>query len=63
MATSKVKQIKRRIGTPIDQKRPNKTQALTKKTHRKIYQVVEVEDTPSMRVMIRKVHHLVEVVK
>ncbi|WP_424039584.1 uL30 family ribosomal protein, partial [Prevotella nigrescens] len=29
----------------------------------KISQVVEVEDTPSVRGMIRKVHHLVNVVE
>ena len=58
MATIKVKQIKSRIGAPIDQKSTLQAQGL-----RKISQVVEVEDTPSMRGMIRKVHHLVEVVK
>ena len=58
MATIKVKQIKSRIGAPIDQKR-----TLTAIGLRKISQVVEVEDTPSMRGMIRKVHHLVEIVK
>lgn len=58
MATIKVKQIKSRIGAPIDQKSTLQTLGL-----RKISQVVEVEDTPSMRGMIRKVHHLVEVVK
>ena len=30
---------------------------------RKISQVVEIEDTPSMRGMLRKVHHLVSVVE
>ena len=58
MSTIKVKQIKSRIGAPIDQKR-----TLTAIGLRKISQVVEVEDTPSMRGMIRKVHHLVEIVK
>ena len=58
MATIKVKQIKSRIGAPIDQKSTLQELGL-----RKISQVVEVEDTPSMRGMIRKVHHLVEVVK
>ena len=47
MATIKVKQIKSRINAPI---------------LRKSSQVVEVEDTPSVRGMIRKVHHLVTVV-
>ncbi len=58
MATIKVKQIKSRIGAPVDQKRTLISLGL-----HKISQVVEVEDTPSIRGMIRKVHHLVEVVK
>ena len=55
MATIKVKQIKSKIGAPVDQKRTLACLGL-----RKISQVVEVEDTPSS--MIRKVHHLVSVV-
>lgn len=58
MATINIKQIKSRIGAPKDQK--NTLQALGL---RKISQVVEVEDTPSNRGMIRKVHHLVTVVE
>ena len=58
MATIKVKQIKSRIGAPIDQKRTLLSLGL-----RKISQVVEVEDTPSIRGMIRKVQHLVSVVE
>ena len=58
MATIKVKQINSKIGAPIDQKRTLEAIGL-----RKISQVVEVEDTPSMRGMIRKVHHLVTVVE
>lgn len=58
MATIKVKQIKSRIGAPIDQKRTLMSLGL----HR-ISQVVEVEDTPSIRGMIRKVHHLVTIVE
>ena len=58
MATIKVKQIKSKIGAPVDQKRTLEAIGL-----RKISQVVEVEDTPSMRGMIRKVHHLVTVVE
>ena len=58
MATSKVKQIKSKIGAPVDQKRTLIALGL-----RKISQVVEVEDTPSNLGMIRKVHHLVEIVK
>ncbi len=57
MATIKVKQIKSRINAPIDQKRTLLALGL-----RKISQVVEVEDTPCVRGMIRKVHHLVTVV-
>lgn len=57
MATIKVKQIKSRINAPIDQKRTLLALGL-----RKISQVVEVEDTQSVRGMIRKVHHLVTVV-
>ena len=58
MATIKVKQIKSRIGAPVDQKRTLIALGL-----RKLSQVVEVEDTPSNLGMIRKVHHLVEIVK
>ena len=54
MATIKIKQIKSKIGAPIDQKR-----TLTALGLRKISQVVEKEDTPVIRGMIRKVHHLV----
>ena len=56
MATIKVKQIKSRIGAPKDQKRTLDTLGL-----RKINQVVEVEDTPTSRGMIQKLHHLVVV--
>ena len=58
MATIKIKQIKSRIGAPKDQKDTLHALGL-----RKISQVVEVEDTPSIRGMIRKVHHLVTVVE
>lgn len=57
MATIKVKQIKSRIGAPKDQKRTLDTLGL-----RKINQVVEVEDTPSTRGMVQKLHRLVIVV-
>lgn len=57
MATIKVKQIRSRIGAPKDQKRTLDTLGL-----RKINQVVEVEDTPSTRGMVQKLHHLVIVV-
>lgn len=58
MATIKVKQIKSKIGAPIDQKRTLSCLGL-----RNISQIVEVDDTPSIRGMIRKVHHLVTVVE
>ena len=58
MATIKIKQIKSKIGAPIDQKRTLVALGL-----KKISQVVEGEDTPSTRGMIRKVHHLVTVVE
>ena len=56
MATIKIKQIKSKIGYPVDQKRTLQSLGL-----RKISQVVEVEDTPSIRGMIKKVHHLVNI--
>ena len=58
MATIKIKQVKSKIGYPLDQKRTLQCLGL-----RKISQVVEVEDNPSVRGMIRKVHHLVTVVE
>ena len=58
MATIKVQQIKSKIGYPKDQKATLQTLGL-----RKISQIVEVEDTPSTRGMLRKVHHLVTVVE
>ncbi|MGP1591749.1 MAG: 50S ribosomal protein L30 [Prevotella sp.] len=58
MATIKIKQIKSGIGYPKDQKATLVALGL-----RKISQVVEIEDTLSMRGMLRKVHHLVSVVE
>ena len=58
MATIKIKQVKSKIGAPKDQK----STLLALGLH-KISQVVEIEDTPSNRGMIRKVHHLVSVVE
>lgn len=58
MATIKIKQIKSKIGAPVDQKR-----TLTALGFHKISQVVEREDTPELRGMIRKVHHLVTVIE
>jgi large subunit ribosomal protein L30 len=58
MATIKIKQTKSRIGAPIDQKKTLLSLGL-----HKISQVVEREATPSTLGMIRKVHHLVTIVK
>jgi large subunit ribosomal protein L30 len=58
MATIKIKQIRSKIGYPVDQKRTLQALGL-----HKISQVVEVEDNPSIRGMIKKVHHLVTVVE
>ena len=58
MATIKVQQIKSKIGYPKNQKATLQALGL-----RKISQIVEVEDTPSTRGMLRKVHHLVTVVE
>ena len=44
MATIKIKQVKSKIGYPLDQKRTLQCLGL-----RKISQVVEVEDSPSVR--------------
>ena len=57
MATIKIKQIKSKIGYPVDQKATLKALGL-----HKISQVVEKEDTPVIRGMIRKVHHLVTII-
>lgn len=57
MATIKIQQIKSRIGAPKNQKRTLDTLGL-----RKIRQIVELEDTPSVRGMVQTVHHLVQVV-
>ena len=58
MATIKVKQVKSRIGAPIDQKRTLDALGL-----RKMNSVVEKEATPQVLGMINKVKHLVVVVK
>lgn len=57
MATIKIKQVRSRVGRPIDQKRTLDSLGLTK-----MNKVVECEDNPSVRGMIRKVFHLVEVI-
>ncbi len=57
MATIKIQQIKSRIGAPKNQKRTLDTLGLRKLNH-----IVEVEDTPSVRGMVKTVHHLVKVI-
>ena len=57
MATIKIKQVKSRNNRPIDQKRTLDSLGLTR-----IKKVVEREDSPSLRGMIRKVEHLVEII-
>ena len=57
MATIKIQQIKSKIGYPVDQKRTLNALGL-----RKIGRIVEKEDSPALRGMIRKVHHLVTVI-
>lgn len=56
MAKIKVKQTKSRIGCPKDQKKTLDALGLTK-----MQRVVEHEDTPAIRGLIKKVHHLVTV--
>ncbi len=58
MATIKIKQTKSRIGAPKDQKSALDSLGLTK-----MNRVVEHKDTPSIRGLIRKVHHLVTVIE
>ncbi len=58
MSTIKIKQVKSRIGAPIDQKRTLDALGL-----RKINRVVEHEATPSILGMVEKVKHLVQVIK
>ncbi len=57
MATIKIQQIKSKIGYPADQKRTLEALGL-----HKINQVVEKEDNPAVRGMVRKVYHLVKVI-
>ena len=57
MATIKVKQVRSRIHAHRTQKATLDTLGL-----KKLNQVVEVEDTPSTRGLIKAVHHLVMVI-
>lgn len=56
MAQIKIKQIKSRINCPETQKRTLDALGLRKMNH-----TVVMEDNPSIRGMVKKVHHLVEV--
>lgn len=56
MAQIKIKQIKSRINCPAVQKRTLDALGLHKMNH-----TVVKEDTPEIRGMVTKVHHLVEV--
>ena len=58
MATIKIKQTRSRINCPKVQKRTLDALGLTK-----MNRVVEHEDTPAIRGLIQKVHHLVTVVE
>lgn len=57
MATIKIKQVRSRIKSPIDQKRTLDALGL-----RKLNSVVEHNDNPAIRGMINKVKHLVVIV-
>ncbi|MEM1269041.1 MAG: 50S ribosomal protein L30 [Bacteroidota bacterium] len=56
MATLKITQTKSTIGAPVKQKRTMEALGL-----RRMQQTVEKEDTPQIRGMIQRVHHLVTV--
>ena len=58
MATIKIKQVRSRIKCPKDQKGTLDALGL-----RKMNQIVEHEDNPSIRGMVEKVKHLVSVVE
>ena len=58
MAQIKIKQIKSHIGAPKVQKLTLDALGLRKMNH-----VVVKEDNPSIRGMVKRVHHLVEVVE
>jgi large subunit ribosomal protein L30 len=58
MATIKIKQVRSRIRCPKDQKRTLDALGLNK-----MQKVVEHEATPTILGMVKKVHHLVEVIE
>ena len=58
MATIKIKQVKSGINRPKDQKA-----TLVALGFKRLNQVIEKEDSPQVMGMIKKLHHLVEIVK
>ena len=62
MAKSEGKVTVRQTGSPI-RRESSQRATLNGLGLKRAMQVVELEDTPSVRGMITKVHHLVEVVK
>tara|TARA_B100001248_G_scaffold150613_1_gene113088 strand:+ start:1850 stop:2026 length:177 start_codon:yes stop_codon:yes gene_type:complete len=58
MSNIKIKQIRSKIKRPADQKRTLKALGL-----RRIGQVVEHKVTPSIEGMIKKVEHLITIIK
>ena len=58
MAQLAIKQIKSRINCPARQKRTLDALGLKKMNHTVVH-----EDNPSIRGMVKEVHHLVEVTK
>ena len=58
MSNIKIKQIRSKIKRPADQKRTLEALGL-----RRIGQVVEHEVTPSIEGMIKKVEHLITIIK
>ena len=58
MAKIRIKRIRSGIGSPLDHKRTLESLGL-----RKTNQIVEHDDTPTIRGMIAKVQHLVTIVE
>jgi large subunit ribosomal protein L30 len=58
MATIKIKQVKSTIKRPQDQKR-----TIAALGFKRLHQVLEKEATPQILGMVKKVSHLVEIVK
>ena len=58
MATIKIKQVRSAINRPIDQKA-----TLVALGFKRLNQVIEKEDSPQVMGMVKKLHHLVEIVK